>query len=180
MTNQTVDVLLERLQSLMGNLDFSWDDKAFDSPELALTTGERINREHERLEAMGEEKQERIMSRMFSLFATMLQMLAIETYGNDEIPSIRRVIEDTYNKPNVKAELSRLRHTIEKALRASTLTKEQCDILLNGFIDEIPLLMVDWLTEMYVPYRSLPLTETRSIAAALADMMKEVGDADSV
>ncbi len=178
MTNMTIDATLERLQCLLGDVDFTWDERALDSPEIALEIGERYSREFERIEAMGDEKEERIINLMFSFFAVMLQMLAIRQYGNGGITAIGKVVAEIYNKPNVKAEISRLRNTLEKALLTSTLTKEQINLLMTGVIDEIPRLLVDWFTELYVPYRLLPLTEAQSIAATLFDMMKEAGDAD--
>lgn len=176
--NTTIDTMLEKLQSLLGDLDFSWDDRALDSPEVALEIGERYNREFERLEAMGAEKEERIFNLMFSFLALMLQTLAIREYGNDGVEAIREVVEGIYNKPNVKAEMNRLRNTLEQALLASTLTKDQVDLVMAGMIDEIPRFLIDGITEHYTPYRLLPLTEAQSIAAILSDMMKEGDDAD--
>ncbi len=176
--NTTVDAMLERLQALLGDLDFTWDERALDSPEIALKIGERYNREFERLEAMGEEKEERIFNLMFSFFALMLQTLAIRQYGNDGITAIRKVVAEIFDKPNVKAEISRQRNTIEKALLASTLTKDQVDLVMVGMIDEIPSSLVDGLSELYAPYRLLPLTEAQSITTTLSDMMKEAEYAD--
>ena len=64
MTNTTMRARLKRLQSLWGDLDFNWDDRALDSPEIVLEIGERYDRAFERLEAMGEEKEERIINLM--------------------------------------------------------------------------------------------------------------------
>lgn len=125
----------------------------------------------------GEEKEERIINLTFSILAHMLQTLAIETYGNDGPAAIRKVMEEIYNKPSVKAEMGRLRNTIEKAL-LSALPKEQCDLIMTEVIDEIPRLLVEWVTELYAPYRLLPLTEAQSIATTLADMMQETDNAD--
>lgn len=176
--NMTIDKMVERIQSLLGDLDFSWDDRALDSPEKALEVGERYNRELERLTSMGKEQEERIFNLMFSILAMMLQMLAIREYGNDGEEAIRNVVEDIYNKPNVKADIKKLSKTIEKALMDSTLTKEQVDLVMTRVINEIPHLLMDGLTEHYTPYRLLPLMESRSIASTLSDMMKEADDGD--
>lgn len=126
---------------------------------------------------MGEEKEERIINLMFSIFGHMLQTLAIRQYGNGGITAIRKVVAEIYDTPDVKAEMSRLRNTIEKAF-LSALTKEQCDLIMTEVIDEILHLLVDGVAEFYTPYRLLPLTESRPIATTLVDMMKEADNAD--
>jgi hypothetical protein len=43
----------------------------------------------------------------------------------------------------------------------------------------MPNLLIERFVELYTPYQLLPLGQSRSIAAVLADMMKEEEDADN-
>jgi aminopeptidase-like protein len=50
--------LAQKLLSLVGDLDFSRDERALNSPEIAIQVGGRNSREFGRFEAMAEERNE--------------------------------------------------------------------------------------------------------------------------
>ena len=173
-----INELAQKLLSLLKDLDFSWDERALDSPEIALRVGARYSREFERFETMEEERKERILNLMSQIFAKMLQILAIREYGNGGSAAIRQVLTDIVDKPEVKDEFNRLRNTAKKGLEAADLSAEQIDLVMSGVIDKRLNDLVDRFTELYTPYQLLPLGQSHSIAAVLADMMKEAEDAD--
>ena len=170
--------LAEKLQSLMGDLDFSWDERALDSSDIALEVGARYSREYERFADMEGERKERIFNLMSEIFAKMLQILAIREYGNGGSTAIRQVLTDIVNQAEVKERFNRRRDTAKRALDTTDLSAEQINLIMAGVIDKIPNLLIDRFVELYTPYRLLPLGQSRSIAAVLADMMKEAEDAD--
>ena len=170
--------LAEKLQSLMGDLDFSWDERALDSSDIALEVGARYSREYERFADMEGERKERIFFLLTEILATMLQILAIREYGNGGSTAIRQVLTDIVDKHEVKDEFNRLRNTAKKGLEAADLSAEQIDLVMSGVIDKRLNDLVDRFTELYTPYQLLPLGQSHSIAAVLADMMKETEHAD--
>lgn len=170
--------LAQKLLSLMGDLDFSWDESALDSPEIALEVGARYNREYERLDDMGEERKERIFFLIAEILAIMLQNLAISQYGNDGPAAIKQVLTDIVDKPEVKDEFTRLRNTAKRALETTDLSAEQIDLVMTQVIDKRLNALVDRFVELYTPYQLLPLNDTRSLSIVLADMMKEEQNAD--
>ena len=168
-----INELAEKLQSLMGNLDFSWDDRALDSPEIALRVGARYSREYERFDAMEDVRKERILNLMAEIFATMVQILAIREYGNGGSMAIRQVLTDFIDNPEVKDRFDQRRNTAKRALETTDLSAEQINLIMSGVIDQMPRLLVDRFTELYIPYQLLPLGQSHSMATVLADMMKE-------
>ena len=170
--------LLQRLKTLMGDLDFSWDAEALDSPERFMAYGKRISQELERLADMGPEKEERVNDLMRRLFALMLQSAAVEKFGDSSISSIRKLLEEVYDAPNVKDDIIRLRNTAEQAFR-SILTQEQYETIMKRASDDFPASLVDWFTDFYGPYQNLPLAESASVSKVLSDMMKEVANGDA-
>jgi hypothetical protein len=91
----------------VGDLDFSCDERALDSPEIALEVRERCSREYERFEIMGEEKKERILNLMSEISAIMLQILAIRQYGNGGSAAIRQGLTDITNQADSKDRFNR-------------------------------------------------------------------------
>ena len=174
-----INELAEKLLSLMGDLDFSWDERAEDSPAIALEVGARYSREYERFETMDEERKERILNLMSQIFAMMVQALAIREFGNGGPTAIRQVLTDIVEKPEVEDEFNRLKNTAKSALETTDLSAEQIDLVMAGMIDNRLDLVVDRFVELYTLYQLLPLEQSRSIAAVLADMMKEEEDANN-
>ncbi|HEY94490.1 MAG TPA: hypothetical protein G4O15_06080 [Dehalococcoidia bacterium] len=173
-----INELAQKLLSLMGDLDFSGDERALDSPEIALEVGARYNREYERFEAMEQERKERILNLMSEIFAIMVQILAIRQYGNDGSTAIRQVLTDIAGQAEVKDRFNRRRNTAKRALETTDLSAEQINLIMAGVIDEIPSLLIDRFTQLYTPYQLLPLNNTQSIASVLTDMLKETERAD--
>ena len=173
-----INELAQKLLSLLKDLDFSWDERALDSPEIALEVGARYSREYERFEAMAELRKERILNLMAEIFAMMIQALAIREYGNGGSMAIEQVLTDIANQAEVKDRFNRRRDTAKRALDITDLSAEQIDLVMSGVIDKRLNDLVDRFTELYTPYQLLPLGQSHSIAAVLADMMKETEHAD--
>ena len=180
MMSDIIDAKLERLRSILGNLDYLsiWDDEESDSSAIPPQVRKCYISEFERLAAMSEEKRERIGNLIFSLFAVKFQALAIKKYGNDGPESIRAILKEITDEPDTKTFLKRLKDTMISI--TSDISPEQKDLAVEGItiIDKSPQALAELIIELYTPYRLLPLEKTQSIAAILADMMKETEYAD--
>ena len=168
-----IEILGNRLKSLIGNLDFRSDfDKALDSPGHLLGLGEHNIRELKKLETMPEEKQERIQSLFAIIFADVLQEEAIAKYSNMDDSSIRQVLYSWFNRPEDRVFEDRLRQTAKLALLGLNLTEEQSDAIMKAMYDILPQVIIEAIEEIISPLRLFPRAEAHSIAMALADMMK--------
>ena len=175
-----IEVKLQKLQSLLGNLDYFsiLYDLVLDSPEISSEIRERYIGEFDRIAAMSEEKRERIGNLVFSLFAVKFQALAIKKYGNDGPESIRSILEEITGEPDTKTFLKRLKDTMISITIDISLGQKELAMEGLTILDMPSQAIMELIIELYTPYRLLPLEKTQSIAAILADMMKEEQNAD--
>jgi hypothetical protein len=127
---------------------------------------------------MEDERKERIRNLMSEIFAKMLQALAIREFGNSGSTAIKQVLTDMVDEPEAIDEFNRLRNTVKRAMKTSDLSAEQIDLVMAEVVDNNLNGLVDRFVELCTPYSLLPLEQTQSIAAVLADMMKETEHAD--
>ena len=79
----TIDKLATRFQDLIGDVNFWSDfDKVIDSQEYLMAMGSHNIKEFAKIEAMDEECQERIRNIVSNILASVLQIEAMEQYGN--------------------------------------------------------------------------------------------------
>jgi hypothetical protein len=179
--NQEIYRLCSRINALVGETDFHWDDPPLDSTEEFLAVCAHNCREGEKIEALDEESQERIRNLTSKIFTVMLQEEATEKYGSMEMSSIRQVMDDWSNRPEYRAFLVNLRQTTKLALLDSDLTEEQIDTVIKDFFDKLSQIMMEVIEELITPLQRFRQVEAHSIAMDLADMMmKEVRNADSI
>jgi len=171
--NATSVILGNRLQTLMGDIHFRYENHDFDSPENLMAIGEHNLREYGKIEAMGEEHKERIENLFANILASALQEEAIARYGNTEDSSIRQVLYGWFNRPEDREFDDKLRQTAKLALLGFNLTEEQCTAVLVDFYDKLPDMLIEFIEEITAPIYMLPRNEAQPIAMALADMMKE-------
>ena len=178
--NATIDALGHRLEILMCDVHFRSDyDPAIDSPKHFLAIGEHNLREFEKVEAMDEECQERILNIISNMLASVLQKEAMEQYGNTNGESIKKVLYGWHNQPENQAYWGNILRCAEQSLADLNLTEEQSNGLSKLF-DMLPATIIETLEELTSPLRLFPRAEAHSIAIGLSDMMmKEVGDANS-
>lgn len=180
--NAEINTLGKRLQALMGDVNFWSDyDQALDSPEQLLAIGKHNLREFEKIEAMGEERYERIQNILCNILASIIQKESMEQYGNTYRSSNRQVLCGWFNRPEDRAFWDRLREAAKQALIGLDLTVEQCTAVLVHIYDKLPDMLMEVIEELTAPVHLLPRSEAQPIAMVLADMMtKEVGYANSI
>jgi len=173
--NTTLNVLGEKLLALMGDVHFRSDyDEALDSPEELLEIMEHNSRESKKIEAIDDERKERICNLMSTMLATALQKEAIQKYGSADIDTVRKILEDPFQQPDNQAAWCKLWHTEEQRLLRSGLTEEQCQAVMTYIVDKLPEAIMECLDEVYRHSRFIPRTEAQSITTVLAEMMQEV------
>lgn len=177
--NTTIDALGHRLELLLGDVHFRSDfDQALDSPEHLIAIGEHNLREYEKVEAMDEQHQERIRNTVLNLLAQVLQKESMEQYGNTDDDSIRGILHNWCYQPDNKTYLDRLIETAKRGIANCDFTEEQLKII-NEHFDALPIFLEDTLARLISHLRFFPRAEAPSIASVVADMMKEVENADS-
>ncbi|MFC2032279.1 hypothetical protein ACFLUS_02775 [Chloroflexota bacterium] len=169
-----INTLVERIEITMGDMNFKLDyDQALDSPEQLLEIGEHNLREYEKVEAMDEDRKERIRSIMINILAQLLQKEAIEQYGNTDDDSIRRTLHDWCSQPENQTYVDRLIETAKRGIAGFDFTEEQMKFFTEYF-DALPVIMDDILVRLTSHLRLPPRAEAQSISMALADIMKKV------
>jgi len=168
-----IDTLVTKLQSLIGDAEFRSDyDQALDSPEHLLEIGKHNLREHEKIEAMDEERQERARNIVLYIVAGVLQKEAMEKCGKADSASIRQTLCDWYGQPENRVYCDKLVQSAKSSLADCDFTEDQRKIV-NYCLDAVPLLMLETLMEETLHLRLLPCAEGPSISAILAEMMME-------
>ncbi len=171
--NATINVIGKRLQDLMGSVHFRSDfDEALYSPEHLMAIGEHNLREYEKIEAMDEERQERIWNLISTILAGGLQKEVIDKYGNDDTIAVRKFLEDLFKQPENKVYWDRLIQCINQALAVINLTEEQRQTV-SKLLDLLPAAIIEGLVELTRPMHLIPYAEVQQIASVLADMLKE-------
>ena len=167
-------MLGKKLQALMGDVHFRSDfDQALDSPEHFLAIGEHNIRQWERIEAMGEDHEERIRNILANILASRLQEEAIEKHGDTDSSSLRQVLHGWFDQSKDREFQEKLRQTTKKTLLGLDFTEEQCAAVLVHIYDKLPEMLMDGIEELVAPVHSLPRSEAQSMAMVLADMIKE-------
>ena len=170
--NKTINSLGQRLQVLIGDVNFRSDDRALDSPEQLLAIGEHNLREYAKVEAMDEERRERIQNIVLNMLAQVLQKEAMEQYGNTDDDSIRGILNDWCYQPDNKTYLDKLIKTAKQGIANCDFTEVQ-EKFFSEYFDALPSILENILTESTSHLRLFPCAEAPSIASALAEMMKE-------
>ena len=156
-------------------------DVDYSSPQRFLESGERIEAEYAKIEALGEEHQNRIRRLMCLVFAEHLQPRALSKYGNTSDSSLRQVLADEFFKPdNGKDGWVEAARLAREALRAQEFTEQQLE-MIDQLFDSLPNVMIDVIVEGVRQMCLIPVAEGPDIAVILCEMLKEAGgDADDI
>ena len=149
------------------------------SPDRFLESGQRIEAEYAKIEALGEEHLNRIWCLTWLVLAEQLQPRALSKYGNTSDASLHRVLADEFlQSEDVKwVEAARL---AKEALRAQEFTEQQLD-MIGQLFDNLPIVMIDFIVEGVRQMCLIPIAEGPDIAVILCEMLKEAGgDADDI
>jgi hypothetical protein len=171
--------LCNRLDTLMGDIDFRGDDRNLESPEQLMAIGKHNLRELQKIEDMDPERQERIQSLHFNILTSVFQEEAVRQYGKTDTNSVKRTLEDWSSLPENRQYVDRVIGMVKQCVARFDLTKEQ-EAIVTHILDELPNMIMNTLVEIADHRRLLPRAEAQSIAMTLADMMREAGNANGV
>ena len=149
------------------------------SPDRFLESGQRIEAEYAKIEALGEEHLNRIWCLTCLVLAEQLQPRALSKYGNTSDASLRRVLADEFLQPeDVKwVEAARL---AKEALKGQEFTDQQLE-MIGQLFDSLPDVMIYFIVEGVRQMCLIPLAEGADIAVILCEMLKEAeGYADDI
>jgi hypothetical protein len=149
------------------------------SPDRLLESGKRIDAEYAKIEALGEEHQNRIWCLLCLVLAEQLQPQALSKYGNTSESSLRRVLADELLQPEDTKWIEAARMAKE-ALRGQGFTDQQLE-MIGQLFDNLPNVIVDFIVEGIRHLCLIPLSEEPDIAGILCDMLREAeGYADNI
>ena len=113
------------------------------SPDQFLESGQRIEAEYAKIEALGEEHLNRIWCLTCLVLAEQLQPRALSKYGNTSDASLRRVLADEFLQPeDVKwVEAACL---AKEALRGQEFTDQQLE-MIGQLFDSLPDVIIDFI-----------------------------------
>jgi hypothetical protein len=149
------------------------------SPERFLESGKRIDAEYAKIEALGEDHQNRIWCLLRLVLAEQLQPQALSKYGNSSDSSLRRVLADELLQSEDTKWIEAARMAKE-ALRGQGLTDQQLE-MIGQLFDSFPGVIIDFIVEGIRQMCLVPLSEEPEIAGILCEMLKEAeGYADNI
>jgi hypothetical protein len=160
----------QKLLELMAGANFRFHVDC-SSPDRFLESGQRIDAEYAKIEALGEEHLNRIWCLTCLVLAEQLQPRALRKYGNTSDSSLRRVLADELLQPeNVKwVEAARL---AKEALRGQAFTDQQLE-MIGQLFDSLPDVIINSIVEGVRQMCLIPLSEGPDIAGILSEMLKE-------
>lgn len=146
--NATINLLGNRLQTLMGDVNFSSDfNKALDSPEHLLAIGQHNIKEFQKIEDMDKNRRDRIQTTVFDLLISVLQKEALQKYGNHYGGSIREILYDCCSDPEYRSYSDKLIRSAKEGLISLNLTEEQYSGV-SKYFDSLPVAIIDILQDM--------------------------------
>jgi hypothetical protein len=169
-----VEKFSNRLEYLIGDINFTWDDHAIDSSDRFMAICKHNARQYQKFETTGEERQERIWDLYSNILAVVIQKLAMEKYGNTDEESIRKVLYTVYKETGSHEYWDRIMGVVKQHFLGFGLTEKQYQPI-QEYLDTLPTAFIEVLADMIKPWRLLPAAETQSIALALTDLIEEVG-----
>jgi hypothetical protein len=157
----------------MGDIDFKWDGGTIDSPDQFGAMCAQYSRECKKLEALDEERRDRILNLMSNMLAIALQKVAIDEFGNTDEESTREVLCKRYAQTTSQEHWHRFMSAAKQYFLALGLTENQCRAIIEYF-DAFPMAMLEFWVELARPWRLFPTAQGQSVASALTDLMREV------
>ncbi len=97
-------------------------------------------------------------------------------FGDTSKSSLRRVVTELFQAPEVIAEMGKNRQLILTTLRADGFDETQMAVI-SDMLDSVLRLMIDLIVQLAGRLRVIPMQETSGVTGILAQMMKEASHA---
>ncbi len=167
----------QRLLELLGGTNFKFTDSNMSAKEFKDIVW--YNREQfAKIEARGEDYQERILDLMYLVLTEELQPIMISRFGNASDRSLHRIFKETFNTPGIKSGWETCKQTALTALVYDGLDAKQLEVI-SCVIDNLPETIISLLIWIVGRLKVIPMQESTSLSRILTQMMKEGGYADN-
>jgi len=167
----------QRLLDLLGGTNFRFIDSGTSVQEFKETV-QHNQTQYARIEAMGDQYQERILDLICLILAEKLQPLMISRFGDTSEHSLHRILNECFYTPEMKLEWEACKQTTLAALSYDGLDAKQMEII-SYVIDNLPVTIIDLLVWIVGRLKVVPMQEVKSVSKILAQMMKEGCYADN-
>lgn len=166
-----------KLLDLFGGVKFKVIDSGASVEEFKEIT--QYNQgQYARIEAMGEQYEERILDLICLVIAEKLYPLVISRFGDTSEYSLHRILNECFYTPEMKSEWGACKQTALTALSGDGLDAKQIEIISN-VIDNLPETIIDLLVWIAGRLKVIPMQEVTSVSKILVQMMKEGSYADN-
>ncbi len=171
--NQLGHATLNRLQILLEDAKFQWNEESAHSPKLFMAIGKHNLEQYKKIQALPFEKRERIQNLISNLLANPIQEAAISNYGVVDAESVNEVVSAWFNQPEDQSYVDSIRRTAAVCLQGLDFDEDQVQVILNNTIEAFPELLAEAIEKLVSNSYLLRRTQSSSIAGVLSDMMKE-------
>lgn len=135
-------------------------------------------KQYARIEAKGDQYQERILDLMSLILAEILQPVMIGRFGNTSGYSLHRILDESFYAPEMESEWKACNRTALQALSDNRLDANQMTIISN-VIDYLPDTMINLIVWVVGRLKLVPMQEVGNISRMMSKMMKEEGYDDN-
>jgi len=148
------------------------------SGEQFIEIARHNEEQYARIEAKGEQYQERIQNFVCLLLSEKLNPLAMEKFGNTSDASLRKLLSELLYNPEMTSEWKKNHKLALAALSNEGFNKDQIKIIGELF-DAIPGIIINFLADFINRLKAVPMQEVWSITKVLVQMIKEASYADT-
>jgi hypothetical protein len=128
--------------------------------------------QYARIEARGDQYQERILDLICLVLADKLQPVMINRFGNTADYFLSRVFHEQFDTPEIQSEWRECRQLALKAISDEGLDANQMEII-SKVIDNLPETIISCLVWFVGRLKVIPMQEVASISEILLRMVKE-------
>lgn len=161
----------QKLLGLLGGTNFRLIDGSSSVQEFKEIV-QYNEKQYARIEAKGDQYQERILDLMSLILSEKLQPVMIGRFGNTSGYSLHRILNESFYAHGLESEWESCKRTALKALGEDGLDERQLEIISKA-IDTIPEVMISLLVWIIGRLKVMPMQEVGNISRILSNMMKE-------
>ncbi len=167
----------KKLQSLLGGPPVRGCSEPATYEEL-METGGYFAEIFEKAFAQGEDHAERVDGEIARTLAEMFQQEARKRYGVADAAAIRRLASETF-EADADKEMDMLMDLLRKGIGREGLTPEQQSAFLSE-METVKAGFIDMICAEAERMRLIPVENVSEVSLAVAEMMREEGNADQV
>jgi hypothetical protein len=178
-TTRTREVTMDagtKLLDLLGGINFKVIDIRASGAEFRETV--RYNeKQYAKIEAMGDQYEERIIDLMCLILAEKLQPIMVSRFGDTSDYALSQLFREQFDTPRMKSEWEYCKGLALEAIRGEGLDSAQMEIV-GKIIDNLPETLIDLLVWIVGRLKVIPVQEAGSLSKILVHMIEEGSNAN--